>query len=103
MDEWYFGVEDKTSTTEEDIEEAIESLEETDIHNYLERTADAIAGFDWRSADGPAVKGSDAEMTKRAYRGTGGYAVLTVNVLKHISEYEDDAVADAAGEILPAS
>ena len=103
LDEWYFGVEDKTSTTEEDIEEAIESLEATDIHNYLERTADAIAGFDWRSADGPAVKGSDAEMTKRAYRGTGGYAVLTVNVLKHISEYEDDAVADAAGEILPAS
>ena len=100
LDEWYFGIEDKTSTTEEDIEAAISELRETEISEYLARTAKAIAGFDWRSLDGPNVKGSELEMTKRAYRGGGGYTVLTTNVLKHIAGHDDEAIADAALDLL---
>ena len=101
LDEWYFGIEDKTATTEEDIEEAIEELRSTEFCDYLARTAKAIAGFDWRSLDGPNIRGSDLEMTKRAYRGSGGYTVLTNKVIEYVSHHEDEDIAGAALDLLP--
>ena len=103
LDEWYFGIVDKTSTTVQNIKEATASLQETKIHRYLNRTAVAMAGFDWRSLDGPDVRSSDDEMTKRAYRGSGGYTVLANNVLTHISKHGHRAIAAAAANLLPES
>lgn len=103
LDDWTFGLVDKTSTTETDIEQAVLSLQRTDFHGHIQHVSAAIAGFDWRSLDGPSVRSSDDEMTKRAYRGSGGYTILTVNVLAHIAEHGDVTVADAATDLLPAS
>ena len=100
LDEWDFGIEDKTTTGEEDIEAAISELRQTEIRTYLARTATAMAGFDWRSLDGPDVRGSELEMTKRAYRGGGGYTVLTGKILAHVAGHEDDDIAVAARDLL---
>ena len=100
LDRWYFGSVDKTSTTKADIEEATESLQETKFHPHLKRTALAMAGFDWRSLDGPDVRSSEDEMTKRAYRGSGGYGVLRAHLLTHISENGHGHVADVATDVL---
>lgn len=101
LDEWRFGTVDKTSTTAADIEEAVAAVQESHVHEYLTHTARAISTFDWRSLDGPGVRSSEDEMTKRAYRGSGGYTLLTGNVLRHVSERGDATVAEGATEMLP--
>lgn len=94
---WNFSAEEKISTTAEDISEAISSLKECDFYQHLRHTASAISRFDWRSLDGPEVKSSADEMTKRAYRGSGGYTLLTESVMRHAIDYgksrgRDDAI-----------
>jgi len=101
LHEWTFGTVDKTSTTAPDVEEAVSSLQKSHVHGYLQHTASAMSSFDWRSLDGPGVRSSEDEMTKRAYRGSGGYTLLTGNVLTHVSEHGDATVAEAAIDILP--
>ena len=103
LDEWIFGAIDKTSTNAADIEEAIASVQESHVCEYLRHVASAMATFDWRSLDGPGVRSSEDEMTKRAYRGSGGYTLLTENVLRHVSEFGDVTVAEVASELLPPS
>ena len=101
LDEWIFGAVDKTSTTAEDIEEAVASVQESHVYEYLTHAARAMSTFDWRSLDGPGVRSSEDEMTKRAYRGSGGYTLLTGNVLRHVSEFGDETVAEVAAELAP--
>ena len=96
LDQWYFPVADKTITVESNIEDAVSALRETKIHQYMQSIAEAMAEFDWRSLDGPAVKQSEHELTKRAFRGSGGYTLLTNNLLAHISEFGQKIVAEAA-------
>ena len=103
LDRWHFSVEDKTSTTNTDIDDAVSSLHETPTHQYLQWIAEAMAGFDWRSVDGPSVRLSDDEMTKRAFRGSGGYTLLTNNVLAYISQTGHRTVAKAADYVLQPS
>lgn len=100
LDEWIFVAIDKTSTTADDIEEAVASVQDSHVYKYLSQTAMAMSSFDWRSLDGPDVRSSEDEITKRAYRGSGGYTVLTENVLRHVSEHGDATVAEAAKEML---
>ena len=100
LDGWTFGTVDKTFTTAADIKAAVVSLQESHVHEYLRHTASAMSTFDWRSLDGPGVRSSEDEMTKRAYRGSGGYTLLTKNVLTHVSEHGDATVAEAAIDML---
>ena len=101
LNSWDFGVEDKTLAMERDIEGAISSLRKTNFHCHLLQTTDAMAGFDWRSVDGPRVRGSEQEMTTRAYRGSGGITVLMHNILTYVAQHGESAVAAAANELLP--
>ena len=103
LHEWYFGTVDKTSITGEDIKEATLSLQGTKFHSFLRHVAVSMARFDWRSLDGPKVRLSEDEITKRAYRGSGGYTVLINNVLAHISEHGPRAIAHAAIDLRPES
>ena len=88
------------TTEAEDIEQAVSSLRKTRFHQHLQKTAAAMAEFDWRSLHGPGVKSSDVEMEKRAYRGSGGYTLLTGHVLTHISECRHRVIANAAKTLL---
>ena len=101
LNAWEFGIEDKTLATEDDIEDAISSLRHTGFHCHLVRTADAMAGFDWRSVDGPGVRASEHERTTRAYRGSGGITVLMNDILTFVSKRDESAVATAAADLLP--
>ena len=101
LDEWEFGTADKTSTSAEEIDVAVADLRETKVHQHIAHTAQAMSTFDWRSLDGPGVRASEDEMKKRAYRGSGGYTLLTETVFKHLSEHGHATVAEAAAEMLP--
>ena len=99
LQDWMFGTVDKTLTTDADIEDAVASLQQTHMHEYMEQIASVLSCFDWRSLDGPDVRSSNDEMVKRAYRGSGGYTVLIRELLAHVSRHGDGAVAVAAAEM----
>ena len=100
LNRWHYSSADKSSMTEIEIEDAVVAIRKRRIHKYLSEIAEAMAGFDWRSLDGPDVRSSDDEMTKRAYRGSGGYTVLTKNILAHMVDAGSETIADAADFVL---
>ena len=100
LDRWYHPSADKSSMTEREINDAVSAIRKRKIHVYIDGIAQAMAGFDWRSVDGPGVMRSEDEMTKRAYRGSGGYTVLTKSILIHIVNTGSEKIADAADLVL---
>ena len=83
-------------------DEASAALAEIDSAEFAPRLTELAKGlseFDWRSLDGPGVKGTDEEVLKRSFRGSGGYTALKVEVLK-VLQTQDDAVGQAATELL---
>lgn len=94
--QWDFEVFDDTETNESDIDGALKSLRTTQIFELVKATAEALSSFDWRSVDGPGVKGTDVEMEKRAFRGSGGYTVLVSRILAHVAEGDHHEVAQLA-------
>jgi len=102
LGEWVFEADDKTVTTNHDIDLAIHSLRESSHHRHLDLVAKAMCSFDWRSLDGPNVRLSESEMTKRAYRGSGGYTLLTNHILEHVYRNGEDVASSAAHEVLTA-
>jgi hypothetical protein len=93
------GIEDASFEAEASI--ALEFISKTAFAPRIKEIAEAIAGFDWRSLDGPGVKGDEKEeVLKRSFRGSGGYTALRVEVLKLIAD-EDNPVGRTATDILP--
>ena len=97
--DWYSEIADQTLTTREIIEQTIHSLNRQSFRQYLSHVADAMASFDWRSLTGPGVKSSVQELEKRAYRGTGGYTLLSSNLLKHMSHDCDPAIVEIVSQV----
>ena len=82
---------------------ALEAITKTHFAARLKEAAVGLAGFDWRSLDGPGVKGDEKEeVLKRSFRGSGGYTALRIEVLKAIAE-EDNLVGRAAKDIVPSA
>ena len=100
LNQWYHPSADESSMMEKEINDAVIAIRKRKMHVYLSGIAAAMAGFDWRSVDGPGVRSSEEEMTKRAYRGSGGYTVLTKNILTHIANTGTDEIAPAADSVL---
>ena len=100
LDEWQVDSSDETSTDEIDIELALESLREQEFHQHLRTLAKILAKFDWRSLDGPKVRSSEDELTKRAYRGSGGYSILVEHILTHVSIEGRGGISETASDIM---
>ena len=67
-----------------DVAEHIESLEGTEVAEFLTRVAQQLVQFDWRTSAAPGL--TDSERTaKAAFRGSGGYKELRLQVLRHLA------------------
>jgi len=86
------------ATDEEEVYQALESLKETDIAKFLERVADSLASFDWRTSRTPALS-EPLRGRKAAYRGSGGYRELRVDLLRHLSR-ESNEVGETAAKVM---
>lgn len=98
LDEWRVpSIEDGSFGDEASA--ALAEIDSAEFAPRLTELAKGLAEFDWRSLDGPGVKGTDEEVLKRSFRGSGGYTALKVEVLK-VLQTQDDAVGQAATELL---
>jgi hypothetical protein len=93
---WDFEPADDTETTAVDIDGALNSLRGNRVFELIQAATSALASFDWRSLDGPDVKGSDIELEKRAFRGSGGYTVLVSYILNHLRQSNNAELAELA-------
>lgn len=100
LDSWYLPSPSDGATDTEDVDQALRSLRGTKLARYISELAAGIVAFDWRSLEGPGVKDDEDEsLRKRAYRGSGGYPLLTSDLFDAISSVRG-AVGNAATRLL---
>ena len=88
---------DETDTTEEDVSRALQTLRAQRFYDSFKGLAFELTGFDWRSLDGPGVRESrELELTRRAYRGSGGYTLLTNDIFRKLLSSQNNNVLDMA-------
>ncbi|MBM1174558.1 DGQHR domain-containing protein [Microvirga arabica] len=102
LESWLMPAQIEASTSLSDVDAALESLANAKFRQRMQELAEGLVGFDWRSLEGPGVKGDqEVEVRKRSYRGSGGYTALTEDVLRSIAE-ADNEVGRTAAELLNA-
>jgi len=102
LNRWNFPEHSENETSFEEVDAALEGLRNTAFRQRMVELANGLACFDWRSLEGPDVKGhEDIEVRKRSYRGSGGYAALREDVLRTIAE-DDTQVGRVAHSLIEA-
>lgn len=99
LDEWRCpSIEDGTFVDEASF--ALSQIDDTPFSERIRELASGIASFDWRSLDGPGVRGTGEEVLKRSFRGSGGYTALKHEVLK-VLKANGGAIGKTAATLLP--
>lgn len=103
LETWVFPEHSENETSFEEVDAALSSISHTPFRARMLELADGLSCFDWRSLEGPGVKGGneDIEVRKRSYRGSGGYAALREDVLRTIAAGNTE-VSNAAAELATA-
>ncbi|MFG1214951.1 DGQHR domain-containing protein [Xanthobacter flavus] len=83
------------ATSPEDVTTAVIELDGTELKRLISSFAQAIAQFDWRSADAPGVN-DELRLVKRAFRGSSGYVALREQLFSHLAGAPNDIAAVAA-------
>ncbi len=101
LDQWVFKPIDETETVYTDIADATKALRKQPFHKNLTDFATATAKFDWRSLNGPLVREDrELELLKRAYRGSGGYTLLTRDLVEFLANDSAEDIAEASAILL---
>ena len=64
------------------------------ITSQLAKLAEGLACYDWRSSSGPELSAEES-LRKAAFRGSGGYKELRRDVLRHLSDGDNDVSVTA--------
>ena len=81
-----------SATSETDVTNALDSLKDQRVSEYVGDIAKALATYDWRSSK--AVGLSERERQAKArFRGGTGYKELRVDLLRHLSYYNSELAA----------
>jgi hypothetical protein len=90
--------EDAGAADKEAVSEALASLESHESSRFLEAIAHSLAEYDWRTSAAPGL--TDEQKTlKAAFRGSGGYRELRMQLFRHLAQAEG-AVGEAAAAVL---
>lgn len=84
----------------EALSEVIARLRRRHLARFVKSLAGGVASYDWRTAAAPGLT-DDQRSLKRAFRGTGGYKELRVQLLTHLAD-AGSAASDAAVAVLDA-
>lgn len=102
LDRWVFPEQGDNETTMAEVDAALAGLATAPFRQRMVELADGLSCFDWRSLEGPEVKGDEeVEVRKRSYRGSGGYAALREDVLRTIAD-DQTSVAKTAADLIAA-
>ena len=83
------------ATDQNDVIIALSELNKSELQTLISRFAQAIAAFDWRSADAPGLD-DGLRLVKRAFRGSSGYVALREQLFSHLANVPSDIGAIAS-------
>lgn len=89
---------DGGAVTPDAVEQTLASLSGEPVFGFLQTLAGELATFDWRASSFPGLS-EDERQRKSAYRGSGGYKELRMQLLRHLADSRVEEVATAAREI----
>lgn len=83
--------------SEEAVTSALDSLERSlpAAARYIKAMAEILASFDWRSSAAPGLD-ADGRLGQAAFRGSGGYKELRIQLLRLLAASRDSQVSSAA-------
>jgi hypothetical protein len=81
------------------VSEAIVSLSRTDIPKLISRLTVALVTFDWRASSAPNLNDKERR-SKLAFRGSGGYKELRVQLHEHLANSSDVEIASISNDVL---
>ena len=79
------------------IDAALEDLNELPVAGFLDEFTLELARFDWRTSAADGLT-EDERVLKAAYRGSGGYRVLRMQLLRHLKR-ASGCLGNAASEV----
>jgi len=91
-------IEAGVTTTPHDVTTALSEFEGSELRELITGFAQAIAEFDWRSADAPGLD-EQSRLVKRAFRGSSGYVALREQLFSHLSKAPGEIAMIAAGSL----
>jgi len=100
MFDWELDINIGTTTSIDEVTFAINHVKPRKLKTYIEGLAKGLAEFDWRTMEAPNLS-DHQRLTKRAYRGSGGYVALREQLLSHLAK-RDDSVGERAAIVLEA-
>ena len=84
-----------------DIERALDELADSRADRYIRNISRVLAGYDWRASTWPGY--SEVEQrNKQALRGTGGYKVLRLDLLKLLAKSQNKRLSSDSAELIKA-
>lgn len=85
LDSWVQDDRGAEATDEQAVIEAVNALMKTPVKEYFSTIAHSLSSFDWRTS---SAKGLNTEKKhyKAAYRGSGGYRLLRLDLTEHIAK-----------------
>lgn len=83
---------------DDEVDQALASLEEHPIGTYLSELSGCLAAYDWRSSKAPGLSEEDRQLKAR-FRGGTGYRELRRDLLVHVSQSPDAELAKAAKQL----
>ena len=91
--------EDEPAATSDDaVLEALDSLAEQPVYDYITSLVEVLASYDWRSSKAPDLD-ADERQRKARFRGGTGYRELRQELLQYVATAEGE-VGQAAREVI---
>jgi hypothetical protein len=76
------------------VDRELKSLEKQDFAAFLREIGQAMATFDWRTSSAPGLEEA-TRRAKLAFRGSGGYKELRLQLLEHLAAGRGDVATTA--------
>ena len=80
------------------VERSLNALDEQEFADFITNICELLASFDWRTSATPDLD-EGLRRAKLAFRGSGGYKEIRVQLLEHLASVEDQ-IGDSAKRLL---
>jgi hypothetical protein len=95
-----WSTEDLTDApTDTAVTEALRDIESQPVGAFLDKLAQVLAMWDWRSASATGLSLGD-QQAKMRFRGGSGYREIRLDLLKHVASRDATPVSAAASDVL---
>lgn len=95
---WTEGA-DASASDDQSITNALRSLKQEPVARFIRGITESLAEYDWRTSSAKGLS-DEQRLSKAAFRGSGGYRELRLQLLMHLSRVATRTIRSAANRVL---